>query len=125
MEVRIISGINAPYSNMRSVALSLAEEQYASSFYEKLVEMIREFDVKLAESEEVGMRLVSFGQTVEFHVQDIGYYDPSLIRFFGVTDDGDKIELIQHVSQISFLLMAVNRLNPKEPKKKIGFSSED
>ncbi|KAA0565486.1 hypothetical protein F0342_06875 [Bacillus sp. CH30_1T] len=96
----------------------------ASEFHSRLVEMINEFDDGLDPSQEVGMRLVSFGQTVQFHVEDIGYYNPSLIQFFGRTDSGDKIELIQHVSQISFLLMAVKRLDPEKPKKRIGFSEE-
>jgi len=97
----------------------------ASEFYKRLVEMINEFDEKLDDTEEVGMRLVSFGQTVQFHVEDIGYYNPSLITFIGKTAEGKDIELIQHVSQISFLLMAVPRLNPDEPKKKIGFAAEE
>ncbi|QDP99435.1 hypothetical protein FOH38_02065 [Lysinibacillus fusiformis] len=97
----------------------------ASEFYKRLVEMINQFDEDLDETEEVGMRLVSFGQTIQFHVQDLGYYNPSLIRFFGKNEDGSDIELIQHVSQISFLLMAVKRLNPEEPKRKIGFGTEE
>lgn len=95
----------------------------ASEFYNRLVEMIKDFDGKLDHDLEVGIRLVSFGQTVQFHIEDLGYYDPSLIRFHGRLDDGSKVELIQHVSQISFLLMAVKRLNPEEPKRPIGFES--
>ncbi|WP_437828980.1 DUF6173 family protein [Niallia taxi] len=97
----------------------------ASEFYKRLVEMINEFDDGLDSDHEVGMRLVSFGQTVKFHVQDLGFYNPSLIRFYGATEAGDKVELIQHVSQISFLLMSVKRLNPEEPKRKIGFSDHN
>ena len=97
----------------------------ASEFYERLVEMINNFDDELDENHEVGMRLVSFGQTVQFHVEDLGYNNPSLIRFYGRNETGNKIELIQHVSQISFLLMAVERLDPEVPKKRIGFSREE
>jgi hypothetical protein len=71
------------------------------------------------------MRLVSFGQTITFSVTDIGYNNPSLIVFQGVTEDGKRLELIQHVTQISFLLMAVKRKNPDEPKRKIGFSGSE
>ncbi|WP_231620771.1 DUF6173 family protein [Fictibacillus sp. 7GRE50] len=98
---------------------------HASEFYTRLVEMINDFDEQLDQSHEVGMRLVSFGQTVQFHVEDLGYYNPSLIKFIGRTEDGNPIELIQHVSQISFLLMSVKRLNPDEPKRKIGFTTEE
>lgn len=95
--------------------------EMAEGYYERLVEMINDFDEKLDDEHEVGMKLVNFGQTVQFHVINIGYYNPGLIVFIGKTEDGNDIELIQHISQISFLLMAVKRLNPEEPKKKIGF----
>ncbi len=98
---------------------------HASEFYERLVKMINQFDDDLDQEHEVGMRLVSFGQAVTFHVTDLGYYNPSLIRFYGTLEDGSPVELIQHVSQISFLLMAVKRLDPSKPKPKIGFTNED
>ncbi|WP_053346533.1 DUF6173 family protein [Peribacillus butanolivorans] len=113
--------IAVPNMNMPTIPTN---PNHASEFYERLVEMINNFDDDLDNAHEVGMRLVSFGQTIQFHVEDLGYYNPSLIRFYGKTDDGSAIELIQHVSQISFLLMAVKRLNPDEPKRKIGFSEE-
>lgn len=112
------------WDNMQGIVAPV-NANLASEFHKRLVEMVNNFDDDLDETEEVGMRLVSFGQTVQFHVEDIGYYNPSLIRFYGKTDDGKNIELIQHVSQISFLLMAVPRLNPDKPKKKIGFSTEE
>jgi hypothetical protein len=52
---------------------------------------------------------------------DIGYWNPSLISFQGRTDDGQPVELIQHVSQISILLMKLKRPDPSKPKRKIGF----
>ncbi|PEB73301.1 hypothetical protein COM89_23210 [Bacillus thuringiensis] len=97
----------------------------ASEFYSRLVEMINDFDETLDLEHEVGMRLVSYGQTVQFHIEDLGYYNPSLIRFYGRMEDGSRVELIQHVSQISFLLIAVKRLNPEEPKRSIGFSNSE
>jgi hypothetical protein len=42
-----------------------------------------------------------------------------LIRI--VPKDGDAVELIQHVSQISFLAVKVPKLNPDEPKRPFGF----
>jgi Family of unknown function (DUF6173) len=120
-----VSGLKpkVPSFNLESIKIP-TNQNLASEFYTRLVEMINEFDSELDQEHEVGMRLVSFGQTVQFHVEDLGYYDPSLIRFYGRTDDNNMIELIQHVSQISFLLMAVKRLNPEEPKKKIGFTTD-
>lgn len=97
----------------------------ASEFCNQLVELINQFDSELDDEHEVAMRLVSFGQEIAFHVDGLGYYDPSLIVFLGRLSDGEPVELIQHVAQISFLLMAVKRLNPDEPKRKIGFIAGD
>jgi hypothetical protein len=70
----------------------------------------------------VGVRLVSFGQSVTFHLENIGYWNPSLISFSGFTENGEPVELIQHVSQISVLLVKVKRKDLSKPKKPIGFA---
>ncbi len=57
------------------------ENNNASSFYEILAKQISEFDKSLNNEEEVGVRLVNFGQTVIFTIKDMGYHNPSLIFF--------------------------------------------
>jgi|SRR5882762_4340266 len=101
-----------------------AEANYASEFHKRLMKWINTFDAALDQEHEVGVRLVSFGQTVIFHLDNIGFWNPSLICFKGVTDDGSPVELIQHVSQISVLLMKLPRKDPQKPKRRIGFVSE-
>jgi hypothetical protein len=51
----------------------------------------------------------------------LGFYNRSLILFFGRTEDEGKVQLIQHVSQISFLLVALPKLKPNEPMRPFGF----
>jgi hypothetical protein len=102
-----------------------AEDNYASEFHKRLVKWINNFDASLDEKHEVGIRLVSFGQTVTFHLQDLGYWNPSLISFTGTMESGAPVELIQHVSQISILLMKVERKDPDKPKRPIGFTAND
>ncbi|HEV7298048.1 MAG TPA: DUF6173 family protein [Tepidisphaeraceae bacterium] len=97
----------------------------ASEFHSRLIKWINDFDQSLDNAHEVGVKLVSFGQSVIFHLKDIGYWNPSLISFSGETEGGEPVELIQHVSQISILLMKLPRKNPEAPKQPIGFSSED
>lgn len=106
-----------------ATAQSIAEN-LASEFYQRISELIRSFDASLDQAHEVGMRLVSFGATVIFHLESMGYYNPSLITFAGKTEAGEPVELIQHVTQISLLLMKLPRKNPSEPKRPIGFQSE-
>jgi hypothetical protein len=97
----------------------------ASAFRKRIVEMINDFERDLDDEHEVGIRLVSFGQTVQFHIEDVGYYNPSLIIFYGRLDNGARVELVQHVSQISFLLMALPKLDESKPARRIGFNPDE
>lgn len=101
-----------------------ARANYASEFHERLIKWINDFDASLDQANEVGIRLVTFGQTVVFRLHNIGYWNPSLISFSGATEDGSPVELIQHVSQISVLLMKLPRKDPSKPKQPIGFAAE-
>lgn len=95
--------------------------ELASDFFKKLSHYMDEFDKNLNQEQEVGIKLVNFGQTIQFTVENIGYYNPKLICFYGKMPDGSTIQLIQHVSQINFLLTAVQRKDPEQPKRPIGF----
>ena len=101
-----------------------AQANYASEFHRRLVKWINDFDATLDESHDVGVRLVTFGQAVVFHLENIWYWNPSLIRFSGHMEDGSPVDLIQHVSQISVLLMKLTRTDPSQPKRPIDFTCE-
>jgi hypothetical protein len=112
-----------PHSGMKAM-LAIAEGGLASEFHKRLVEYCREFDRTLDSEHEVGVRLVCYGQAVSLYVNGISYYNPSLIHFYGVLDDGvTPVQLIQHVSQISFLLMALPKKDPNKPKRPFGFAA--
>ena len=110
--------------NIRSVVAENVEANYASEFHQRLIAWISAFDESLDQEHEVGVRLVSFGQSIVFHLDAMGYSNPSLISFKGTTTDDDPVELIQHVSQISILLMKLPRKDPSTPKRRIGFCVE-
>jgi len=97
----------------------------ASEFCKRLMEIINEFDKSLDQDHEVGIRLVNFGETVVFHLEDLGYQNPSLMIFYGITDNDEPVELIQHISQISIMLIKMKRKNPDTAKKPIGFSNQN
>ncbi|MGA2146560.1 MAG: DUF6173 family protein [Bryobacteraceae bacterium] len=109
---------------LRNPVIESLEHNYASAFHERLVKMISRFDAKLDQEHEVGARLVNFGESVVFHLANIGFWNPSLIIFSGETDDGKPVELIQHVSQISVLLVKLPRKDPSKPKQPLGFVSD-
>ncbi|MBP2626666.1 MAG: hypothetical protein H6Q68_1377 [Firmicutes bacterium] len=98
--------------------------ELASDFFKKLSHYMDQFDKSLKQEQEIGIKLVSFGQTIQFTVRNIGYYNPKLICFYGEMPDGSPVQLIQHVNQISFLLTAVQRKNPEKAKNPIGFCSD-
>jgi hypothetical protein len=101
------------------------EENMAGVFYKRLKIWIENFDKELEQEQEVGIQLVNFGQTVVFHLEDMRYWDPSMISFKGKLENDHPVELIQHVSQISILLTSLPRKNPDEPKKPIGFQIQN
>jgi Family of unknown function (DUF6173) len=102
-----------------------AEQGVASEFHKRLTAWVQAFDASLDDEHEVGIRLVNFGQAVSFHLQNLGYCDPYLISFSGVTEDGNPVELIQHVNQISILLMKIARKDPTKPKQPFGFNTSE
>lgn len=100
------------------------EANYASEFYNRLMTMIGQFEARLDDQHEIGMRLVSFGDSKVIRLNSMGWYNPSLISFAGLDQDGNSVELIQHVSQISLLLITLPKLDPNKPKRRIGFHAE-
>jgi len=102
----------------------LMAQNTAREFFKRLKKMIQEFEASLDQSHDVGVRLVSFGQTLSFSLTSLGYCNPSLIVFHGTMPDGSPVQLIQHVTQISILLMRADRTNADTPKQPIGFHSE-
>ena len=104
---------------LRIPKLDIAKINPAKSAYNRLLEYIKDFEKNLDEEHEVGARLVSFGTTHTFHIQNLDYYGPDIITFYGKTDKGDEVQLIQNISQLNVLLIAMKKL--EEKPKRIGF----
>jgi hypothetical protein len=88
--------------------------------HERIARSIKTFEDDLDEEHEIGARLVNFGTNVTIHIIDVGYWGPDIIKFYGFDAIGSKVELIQHVSQLSMLLVAVRKVH--ESPKRIGFA---
>ena len=106
---RYAASFKPPLSNVNPAAWA----------YKRLAEYIRDFEAELDDDHEIGARLVSFGQSVVFHIEDVGYYGPDIITFHGRNDAMEKVQLIQHISQLSVLLVAVKKQQDKP--RRIGF----
>ena len=97
----------------------------ASDMYQRIVALINNFESGLPDDMQAGGRLVSAGD-ITFSIQDIGYWDPNMIVFYGELSDGSAVELVQHISQLNVLLVAVPRKDDIEkPRRIIGFNRKN
>ena len=92
--------------------------------YECLKEEILAFQRTLDDEHEVALMLASFGQNITLAVTDIDYRNPSLLLFYGYVN-GNFTTLVQHISQLSFLMTAIPKHDPDEPPRRIGFDVFD
>ena len=95
---------------------------HADYQYEIIMDKIRNFEEQLDDNHEIALNLASFGTNKTMRVTDIGYHNPNLIFFYGIVDDREST-LIQHVSQLNFLLTSVEKPDPAKPPVRIGFDT--
>lgn len=93
---------------------------YSDTQFEILKRYIQEFEASLDDEHEVALRLTNFGSSITMSVVDIGYEESVLLVFKGYIN-GQYSTLIQHVSQLNFLLTSVPK-DPDRPKQRIGFA---
>lgn len=88
--------------------------------YDKIKEQIEEFQNNLPDTVDVCVQLASFGHNITMVVDSIGYQNPDIMFFYG-TVDGNEAQLIQHMSQLNFLLLALPKKEKKDKPRRIGF----
>ena len=93
----------------------------AEWMHERIVRSINEFEEKLDQDHEIGARLVNFGSNTTFHIEDVGYWGPDIIVFHGKGHDGNSVKLLQHISQLSVLLVALEKPQEQAKPNRIGF----
>ncbi len=110
------------WSNMKSTQQILISSPQSRQF-DAIKFQIQEFEKSLDDTREVGLMLASFGTNVTMAVSDISY-DGDVFVFHGLVN-GSRSKLLQHRSQLNFLLLALPRQEPAEfPKRQIGFVQE-
>ena len=92
---------------------------HVSWMYERLVRSIAKFEEDLNQDQETGARLVTFDNQEVIHIEDLGYWGPNLLIFYGKSCEGKPLQLLQHQSQVNVLLVAVPKEGPKP--RRIGF----
>lgn len=88
--------------------------------YERLVLYIQQFEKQLDGEHEVAMGFVGAEAGV-LRIEGIGFFDPDMITFYGSDAAGVKMQLIQHVSQLSVILRALPKQQETEEPRRIGF----
>lgn len=103
---------------------TIQENSIAQIVAENLYQEILNYQANLSNTEDVTVSLVQFNETITILVDSIGYIGYNLVRFGGKDNSGRSLELIQHISQLNFLLTTVPKNVPEVPKREIGFVQE-
>jgi hypothetical protein len=97
-----------------------AERRQTSAWVcEQLAKQIRSFESQLDNEHEIGARLASFGGSVLVHIEAIRSIAPNIIVFEGTSENDEPLTLVQHMTQMSVLFVAVKKKGP-EPVR-LGF----
>jgi hypothetical protein len=94
----------------------------ADTMYDRLMSHIADFQRDLDPEHEVGACLAYFGKEVLIHIESLGYQNPGLIVLYGFDGEGHRVTLLQHMTQVNLLLVALPPLKGEEPRR-IGFTA--
>lgn len=92
--------------------------------YERLILYIKNFEEQLNDAQEVAMGFAG-GDAGVLRIEGIGYFAPDILTFYGRDENGDRTQLIQHVSQLSVILRAVPKPTEADQPRRIGFRLAD
>lgn len=111
-------------NNYSEMTEALRDCHMADWKYEKIIEEIQDFEKGLDDEHEIAIKLASFGSSITMVVTSIGYQNPDMLYFYGFVN-GNNAQLIQHISQLNFLLTSVEREDKTKPVRRIGFRAPD
>lgn len=111
------SGSKKENEDYQNKASNIIEGAGWKGYYNELLKSMKEFEDSLGSNEELRIRLGNSGISL-YKYESLRYQDPGLVIFEGRDADSKvKIRLVQHVSQISFLFVAI----PVAGAERIGF----
>lgn len=88
--------------------------------YERMVLYIQKFEETLDEEHEVAMGFTGADSGL-LRIEGMGYFDPDIITFYGTDPTGQKVQLVQHVTQLEVMLRALPRQVEQPARTRIGF----
>ena len=119
-----MSNYYTPSAKDLEMLRDIANDNYAKINYHAIIQEMKEFQNNLDNEQELAVMLCNFGQSIMLYVTDVSYINSNLICFEGFISGGQEAKLIQHISQINFLLKAAPKSDPNNPPRRIGFVNE-
>jgi hypothetical protein len=104
----------------RIATTPVAGKSAAQWAYERTVLYLKKFEEGLDDGHEVAMGFAGTDAGV-LRIEGMGYFDPDIVTFYGKDATGGKMQLVQHVSQLSVLLRAAPKAVEAEAPNRIGF----
>jgi len=92
----------------------------ASSAHVRLIAAIAEFEAGLDDTQEVALGLAG-GSAGVLQIEALGWIEPDLLTFDGIDAEGIRTRMIQHVTQLNVLLVALPREDEEGAPRRIGF----
>jgi len=88
--------------------------------YQRLILYIQNFEKQLDREHELAIGLTDSGAGL-LRIEGIGYFDPDIVTFYGTDTAGNRMQLVQHVTQLSVALRAMAKPVEVPEPRRIGF----
>ena len=108
---------------MSAVRHAIPRNGPAEDLCTSILNRILEFERALDDNHETFIALATFGREITMAVESVGYKEPNIIIFSGDVG-GSRAVLMQHINQLSFLLLSVEKAIPGRPARRIGFATD-
>lgn len=107
----------------KELQVNIMKSNNAQSIARSIQQKLIEFQLSLLDTEDVAVQAVQFGSTMTIYVESVSSLGYSLVVFRGKDGNNNPCELVQHINQISVLMITVPK--PVEvPHRTIGFLAE-
>ncbi len=119
---------NSPNSSNDDVFISKIKKVDVNSAgfkYDELQNQINTFQKNLSSKEDISISFAAY-ENKPIEINFISYHEPDFIYFYG-TYNGNKIQIIQNIYQLNFMLIAYPKVKSSKEPNRIGFkpNSED
>ncbi len=97
-----------------------AQKSPAEWAYQRLILYIQNFEKTLDAEHEIAMSFTDTGAGI-LKIEGLGYFDPDIVTFYGTDGIGNRVQLVQHVTQLNVVLRALPKPQEAAKPRRIGF----